>query len=411
MVIKNNIDMKKNKIFRPVILIFLTILILSGCKEDLSGPIVGGGASPGQISNISVENLPGKAKLSYTLPGDQDLLYIKAVYEIRPGVVREIKSSYYNNGMELDGFSNTNEYQVTIYAVNRAEVQSQPITITVKPLENPIWEIFRSLKVLPDFAGVRITASNPNAQDVAIEIVRKDSTGKWIPYLPYIYSSQKDISFTSRGLDTITQEFGVTVRDRFLNYTDTIYKKVNPLYEEQLNKTLFKEVKLPGDAAIQKVTGGIPLMWDGNADPNQSQRMLTEPSDPNPQWITIDLGQLAKLSRIKIWNYAEYMSSGRSQFFYRGQTRIFEVWGSDKPDSDGSWGSWIKLGTYTNVKPSGLPYGQNSSEDHEVAKAGFDYNFDPNAAKVRYLRIKNLENWMGTTWFEILEINVYGDTR
>ena len=62
-----------------------------------------------------------------------------------------------------------------------------------------------------------------------------------------------------------------------------------------------------------------------------------------------------------------------------------------------------------NVKPSGLPYGQCSAEDVELALAGFNYDLDPNAPKVSYLRIKSLENWIGTSWMEILEVSVFGD--
>ncbi|SEM64962.1 protein of unknown function [bacterium A37T11] len=402
--------MKKIKNIGNIILL-LNICSIIGCHEDKISPLEGSTNPPGQVSNVTVENLAGQAKVSYSLPKDQDLLYIKAVYNIRTGVSREVKSSYYANTLILDGFADTDEHEVSIYAVNRSEVASEPVKIIVKPLENPVWEVYRSLKILPDFAGVRITAENPHNANVALEIVKQDSLGKWEPFLPFIYSSQKQISQTTRGLEITPQKFGVTVRDRFQNYTDTLFGEITPFYEELLPKNLFKELRLPTDAAIQKVTAGIPLMWDGNNGNLTSQRMLTEPADPKPQWISIDLGQSAKLSRIKIWNYSEFMSDGNHQFYYRGQMRFFEIWGSENPNPDGSWDSWTKIGTFENIKPSGLPYGQNSAEDFAAGKAGFDYNFNSDAPKVRYLRFKNLQNWMGTTWFEILEINVYGDTR
>ena len=398
----------KNNIYTVFLLI---TLVISGCSEDKIGPLETKTIPPGKITNVSVKNEAGKATITYTLPKDQDLLYVKAVYPIRPGTIREVKASYYANTMVLDGFGDTEEHEVKLYAVNRSELESEPVIFTVKPLENPVWEVFKSLKILPDFAGVRITADNPHNADVALEIVKQDSLGKWEPFLPYIYSSQKQISHTTRGLPVLPQKFGVTVRDKFLNYTDTVFSEITPFYEELLPKSLFKEVRLPGDAQIQKVTPGIPTMWDGDSYNLQAMRMITDVADPNPQWITIDLGQQAKLSRIKIWNYSEFMTNGNHQFFYRGQMRFFEIWGSDNPNPDGSWDSWTRIGSFENVKPSGLPYGQTSTEDWNTAVAGFDYNFDSDAPKVRYLRFKCLENWSGTTWFEILEINVYGDTK
>ncbi len=403
--------MKTKKINKYLGVALILFLIIGGCKENELEPLEGNSTPPGMVSNVRIENQQGKVQVDYTLPKDKDLLYVKAVYEIRPGVVREVKSSYYANTMVLDGFADTEGHEVKLYSVNRSEVASEPIVVMVKPLENPIWSAFRSLQILPDFAGVRITALNPSQANIALEVIKKDSLGKWVPFLPFIYSSQKEISNTTRGLDTLSQEFGVTVRDRFLNYTDTLFTKINPFYEEVLTKSLFREVRLPGDAKIQTVTKGITALWDGDNSSSNSNRMLTEMADLNPQWITVDMGQLVKLSRIKIWNYAEFMSSGRHQFYYRGQTRFFEIWGSTNPASDGSWASWIKLGSFENRKPSGLPYGTTSAEDWDTAVAGFDYNLDPTAPKVRYLRIKSIENWMGTSWFEMQELNVYGDTR
>ena len=403
--------MKTNN--RKLRLIFLPVfftLIVTGCKEDKIVPFENNTTPPGKVTNISVENQPGAAKLTYTLPNDLDLLYVKAVYTLQSGKQREIKSSYYINSMVLDGFAESKEYEVKLYAVNRSETESESEIVTVSPLENPIWDVFRSIQILPDFSGVKITAENTSKANVALEIIRKDHKGEWNPFLPYIYSSSQNIRQTTRGLDTIPETFGVTVRDKFLNYTDTVYGTVVPFYEELLDKSLFRQYNLPGDAKIQTVTGGIPLIWDNNID-HFAQRMLTDMVDQEPQFITIDMGQLAKLSRIKIWNYSEYMSDGNHQFYYRGQTRHFEIWGSEQPDQDGSWDSWTKLGTFENIKPSGLPYGQTSNEDWDAAIAGFDYELDTDVSKVRYLRIKNLENWMGTTWFEILEISVYGDTR
>ncbi|OJV40815.1 MAG: hypothetical protein BGO29_14680 [Bacteroidales bacterium 36-12] len=401
--------MKTNNRLHLFILAITSIFIVAGCTEDTIAPLENNMTPPGKVTNITVESLPGAAKLTYSLPSDQDLLYVKAVYPIQNGK-REIKSSYYTNSMIVDGFADTNEHEVILYAVNRSEVASEPVTVKIQPKENPIWDVFRSLQILPDFAGVKVIAENPYSANVVIEVIKQDERGKWEPFYPYVYSSAKSISQTTRGLDTIPYQFGVTVRDNFINYTDTLYTTVTPYYEMLLDKSLFKTYKLPGDALIQTVTAGMPLMWDGETY-HFASRMLTDMVDQKPQFVTIDMGQLAKLSRIKIWNYSEFMSDGNHQFYYRGQLRFFEIWGSDNPNQDGSWDNWIKLGTFENIKPSGLPYGQNSNEDWETAIAGFDYNFDTNVQKVRYLRIKCLENWMGTTWFEILEISVYGDKR
>lgn len=84
----------KSKILYTVI--FLVSVIWTGCKEegridfiDMSAP------APGQVKDVVVINRPGGAVLKYTLPEDRNLLYVRAEYEIKPGVIRETKSSFY----------------------------------------------------------------------------------------------------------------------------------------------------------------------------------------------------------------------------------------------------------------------------------------------------------------------------
>ncbi|MEH3113838.1 DUF5000 domain-containing lipoprotein [Pedobacter terrae] len=73
--------------------------------------------------------------------------------------------------------------------------------------------------------------------------------------------------------------------------------------------------------------------------------------------------------------------------------------------------SWTLLGSYTITKPSGLPYGVENDLDTRTAEAGFDLPCDLSAPKVKYLRVRCLENWVGGTGLNIDELTVYGDTR
>lgn len=388
--------------------LFLTLILLTilfGCSEEKMEPVGGNTTPPGQISNITVESQPGQVELTYSLPKDQDLLYVKAVYTLNSGEIREIKASYYTNSMILDGFGDTLVHDVKIYTVNSSEIESEPMNIQVKSLENPIWEVFRSLEIKPDFSGVNIQASNPAKHSVAVEVMVKDSLGNW-QRSKGIETKSAKIEQTNRGLDTIQYEFRVTVRDRFLNYTDTVYAEITPFYEVQADRTLFREMKLPGDAQ-QQHTGWLNMdrIWDGNKDWEGFERFMTITHDLNPQTITFDMGQTMKLNRMTLWNWAN-----DKRFYYQGMLRIFEIWGSNNPNPDGSWDNWTLLGEFENIKPSGLPYGEYSSEDFEAGKLGFDFYFK-DAPKVRYIRLKSIKNWEGTTWLEIRELEFFGDPR
>src|ERR1035437_358952 len=104
---------------RPLLYAALLLIVTISCKvEDLNKPNVTNTTPPGVVSNVKVVNKNGKALLTYTLPSDQDLSYVKAVYETTPGVVLEVKASYYTNQMELGGYADTLPHIVKLYAVN-----------------------------------------------------------------------------------------------------------------------------------------------------------------------------------------------------------------------------------------------------------------------------------------------------
>ncbi|WP_069657957.1 DUF5000 domain-containing lipoprotein [Arcticibacter eurypsychrophilus] len=397
--------MKKNKLNLCFVLLFFAVLLYA-CKEDKLTPLESNTKAPGVVSNVTVTNGPAYAILHYTPPVDNDLLYVKAVYTLATGRVMEVKASYYGNTLTVEGFGDTNEHEVSLYAVNRSEIVSAPVSVKVHPLENPVWGVFRSLTSTADFGGVKLLADNPTKADLAIEILVL-TNGKYIPTSRNIYTAAEQIDQSLRGMDTVNYDFAITIRDRWLNYSDTLFTTIKPLYETTIPKSGYRAVSLPTDVGINTSTS-IAGLWDG--DTRDWPRMLmTSSTVLSQQWITFDIGKLSTLSRIVIWDYPEYLN-GRT-YFYGGNIKKFEVWGSDSPPADGSFNNWVKLGTFESVKPSGSAYGVNTSEDVSIGAAGLNYTFDLGAPKVRYLRIKNLENWQGTTFMSIGEVQVYGDPR
>jgi len=399
-------DMKTIRINLSLMIAAIAILV-GGCQADKLEPLEKNTSAPGPVSNVQYTAGPGNATLTYALPSDNDLLYVKAVYSLANGKVMEVKASYYGNTLKVEGFGDTEEHEVKLYAVNRSEVESAPVSVKVRPLENPIWGVFRSMKALADFGGIRFTAKNPAEADLAIEILTEDSKGRMVPTSKNIYTSTIDIDQAIRGYDPVSRKFAITIRDRWLNYSDTLFTTLVPLYEAPIPKSGYRAVTLPSDVALNTSTS-IAGMWDG--DTNGWPRVLmTSSAVLTPQWITFDIGKLSSLSRIVIWDYPEYLSI--RTYFYGGNLNEFEIWGTDNPPTDGSFNNWTKLGTFKSKKPSGAAYGTNTTEDVAAGAAGLNYTFDAGIPKVRYLRIKNNKNWQGTTFMSIGEIQVYGDPR
>lgn len=399
--------MKWNIFSKSIFTMAITFLIVS-CDQNNLEPLENNSTPPDQVENVAVENLAGKAKITYTLPSNQDLLYVKAVYTLASGRIMEVKSSYYNNSLTVEGFADTDEHEIKLYAVNRSETESIPVVVKIKPLEAAIWGVFRSIVSKPAFGGVFIEASNLTRENLSILVMEKDEQSDWVVNPRSIYTSTDIIGKTIRGFTPVNHDIAITVRDRWLNTTDTIFTSVTPYEEFTLAKSGYKHFPLPGDTKTH--TSAIPSgMWDGNIM-DWPKVFLTDGSVPGQHVVTFDTGVLAKMSRIVIWDYPEYYN-GRT-YYYIGDLKEFEIWGSASPNPDGSLdSSWFKLGTYNAVKPSGLPFGQQTTEDYDTAVAGFSWEFDVNAPKVRYLRIVSLKNWAGIGTMAIGEVQVYGNAN
>ncbi|KAA3439774.1 DUF4959 domain-containing protein [Rufibacter hautae] len=392
--------------------LFFGIMGLISCEEDLQfrEPIGGDNSVPSMVSNVSVENLAGKAKLTYTIPNDQNLLYVKAVYTIATGKTLEAQTSYYNNSLIVDGFADTNEHEVQVFTVSRSNIKSNPVTVKVKPLEAPIWKVYKSIQIATAFGGYNLSAANPDTANVSIIVMKKNALNEFeVDNQKSVFTSVKDITSKVRGLDTARYEFQVFVKDRWGNTTDTTTKIVQPLFEAELPSSGFRAFVLPGDAP--QVTNGARLeyAWDGLLGWPYVSFTHQVNGGPEPHMITFDTGKLAKMSRIWIRPFPEL---DPSQFYYLTTMKRFEIYGSANPSLNGALDdTWVLLGSYEVVKPSGTGYGQDTPKDRETAAAGFNWDLDLNAPKVRYIRIRCLENFAGGTAQSINELKVYGDTR
>lgn len=382
------------------ICIGLMLLVINSCKQDHLGPIEKDSIAPGPVNNASVENLNGAAKITFSLPNDADLLYIKAQYTTKQGVVRETRVSRFNSSLTVVGFGDTDTYAVSLYAVDKSENASAPLIVNVHPLTPPVKLARDSLVITPDFGGLNVKFSNYTEGDLAFVVLANDSLGQFAP-VNTNYTKLKKGDFSTRNLPSVKTKFGVFVRDRWGNLSDTLIVTLTPLFEEKLDRTKMKGVVLPTDAPLG-YSGNIAGLFDGNTKDGfyhsgDAARM--------PQWFTYDMGVTAKLSRLT-W----FMRGG---FYYTlHNPRVVEIWGSNSPNPDGSFdSSWTLLTSYTQIKPSGLPEGQLSQADIDAGDAGETITFPLNIPKVRYIRFKTLKNWSNGTYVNFYEIMMWGDTK
>lgn len=403
---------------RYFVYFLVAMALLPSCKQEvLNAPNVTNTNPPGVVSNVTVTNLNGKATLTYSLPSNTDLSYVKAVYETSPGVSVEVKASRYTNTMTVDGFGDTLAHPVKLYAVNSSEVASAAVAVTVNPLTPGYILARRSLQIAATFGGFTVLSKNPVMDNLAIiPLVDTAGTGQWVQTvgMDNIYSADTLITGVIRNQPSVQRKYAFTVRDRWMHYSDTMVITLTPWFEQQLDKSKWSTLVLPNDATVLN-NGGYTwpyYMWDGNFHPGWPATYFTVESAIVPQMVTIDLGAAHTFSRFQVNPYLEV-----GNFYYvRGNPKDFEVWGSNNPsmsdpvDATNTPGaSWTKLGTFHVIKPSGSPYQTETAGDQTAAYNGWQFDFPAGIPSYRYIRLRQLSNWQGTYFICISEFTVWGN--
>ncbi len=333
------------------------------CEQShLNGPLENDEVPPDPITNIQWEPVAGGAIITYDIPSDPDLLYVLGEYQIRPGVDQEQKSSIYDGQMTLRGFGDARDHEVTLYAVDRSTNLSEPSTVTIKPLTSPVQLAYSTLEYSSDFGGITVSLKNESQDNLVVSVLTKDSLGDWQDYENF-YSGLPEVNFSIRGLPSRPVTFGVYIKDRWQNISDTLVKELTPLFEEEIDKTQFRELQLQGDGGN---TWDLTRLWDNVTTEYNGFRTADNEGLP---------------TRFRTWQVhdgREYSSSN---------TRLFELWGSNNPSPDGSFEGWTKIGDYEVIKPSGLPPGELSNEDIAAAAEGDEHMVPIEAPAVRYLRL------------------------
>jgi len=403
-----NIHMETMKL-RAAFWIWLLAIIITGCKQEtLNKPTITNNNAPGVVTNIQVQNEHGKASLTYTLPGDNDLFYVKAVYETSPGKTREVIASRYTNTLTVDGFGDTLAHVIKLYAVNSSEKVSAPASVTANPLTPPYLLAYRSLKITATFGGFNVACDNISQDNlVIVPMVDTANNGLYVQTkgMDNVYSNSILIKAAVRGQPAIERKYAFVVRDRFLNKSDTLFLKLTPFYEEQFSKSDWSAYVLPGDATNLYSYTDVTKIFDGNFTGGWPNCLFTVESAGSPQMVTIDLGKQRVLSRFILNPFIEI----GNVYYVRGNLRDFEIWGSNSPNVNGALdASWTKLLTCNIVKPSGSPSGTETAADYKYAHDGWGFDFPAGLGAYRYIRIRSLRNWTGSYFMSISEFTMFG---
>lgn len=393
------------------LLCILLVAGIAGCSkknEDYKSFVENGEiVYPGIISKTGF--MPGKLRATLTWSPSPD-----------PNVVRYL--IYWNNksdSLSVNAVShdprdtvkvvipslNEYVYSFTVYCYDAKGNKSIPVDINNVKVFGTVYEggllnrgynADKPYEVNED-GSVRLFFNTPDTINIATYVDFEDNTGAAkravlkpddLSVLLPDYKANTPILYRSAYIPvrSATDTFYVTERDTF----PTVIKPV------LVDKANFKSMKLPGD--VSDAWGWVmTAAWDGvtNADYGFHSADATFPTS-----FTFDMGVSVSLLNFKMWQ--RY-----SGLYNYGNLENFEVWGSNNPNTDGSWDSWTKLGTFTNVKPSGSPVGTNTDADRAMGQAGDRYTFSAPTQNVRYIRFKVIKTWGNTNYFHFQELSMY----
>lgn len=409
-------------------ILIYSLIVLAGifqaCKEEMVGQPATDSTAPGQLTDVQIENIAGGAIFTYKLPIDEDLLYIEAQYE-RNGKTTDMKASCFESSLKLEGYADTEEHEVKLYAVDRSMNYSAPVVVKIKPEENPVTAISKTLTMTGDIGGVHVTWENTTRTPINLMVYAADATGA-MQLADVVYTSIAEGDYYLRGYDDQKRRFGVLVKDRWDNYSDTIADYFIPRFEQAIDGKGIKKIQLTEDN--NTTLGGnyyFSNMFDG-VHVGDASFWHTKDAQTDPEhgcYFTIDLGHLVKLTRYKLYQ------RGGSWYYTHHNPKVWEVYArAEDPkliyqthyenDID-YWAqgfredseNWYHLMHCVPIKPSGFDNPVVTAEDSEYAVNGHEFIISEDAPAVRYIRFTIDQSWGGgihPTLCHISELEFYG---
>lgn len=398
---------------KAIFLGMLSLLSWYGCKEEGRIDIINEDApAPLPLTEVTVTPRHGGAVLRYQIPKDENLLCVKAVYEINPGQFNETKASIYLDSLVLKGFGSTNTTPVKVYTVGRNGKESEPYIVDVTPLTPVVDVVSSSFEVKRAIGGVKIVYEKNDSKEnlTYVLLTWSDRNHKWEEVRKF-YSSLESGSFTQRGMEAVETNVGVYVTDRWGNASDTVETMVTPVFEEEIPKPFAHKEVAGDDWTPGSNVMTIDKLWDGMYH-DFSCIYATSKTTPLPQSFTIDLKHKVELTRV--------VEHQRIQYAYLDTSvKEFELFGTcvDMPNGDTNHPDWIKLGRFSSYQPSGQTGNPTEEDIHYANVEGesfefLDENGDPKPTPpIRYLRWRTYETWNGATErgeVIIAELDIYG---
>jgi len=396
--------MKKS--LKKIISVFTILLITVSCQDTESGDVT----APGKLIVETITPTNGGGIISYTLPDDSDILFVRAEYTNTLGEDVFRVSSVHNNEVEISGLNQTTPIEVNLFVVDNNDNKSEPTTAEFVPLESFIYLVQESIEFSADLGGVRVSWENIESKTVYVYVHIQNGEDEEIRILSS--NSPLENRFI-RGLEATELTFLTKVADFDGNVTDLEEKGVySPLFEEVIDKSTWSLVSnqsINGNAW----EGSTVNFWDDIVDTTQTDSdnsyfiIWRDQNGGTLNWpldIVVNLNKNVKINRLKVWQRAFWYNgpSPTTAYYYQEENmKSFDLFASNNGQE------WTLLGQYDIGNPMDAD-GNISSDAMESAANGHDFELDGVSESFNYLKISITSNYGSDTYCHGSEITLYG---
>ena len=171
--------MKFNTTYKFVLLVIIASLGFNCSNDDDSGDTT----PPGILTVTEITPTNGGGIITYDLPNDDDISYVKAVYTNSLGNEVSKVSSKYNNTIEIFGLNQTTPVDVMLSVFDESNNESSKVPVSFTPLESFIFLVQESISVNADFGGVNINWENIEEKTVFVYVHINDGNSEEVRIL------------------------------------------------------------------------------------------------------------------------------------------------------------------------------------------------------------------------------------
>lgn len=390
--------------------------------------------APSPITAAEFTPMNGGGYFKYTIPNDEDFLYVRAEYTIDNGQVISRTSSVYTDSLIIGGFGSVKPYEVKLYACDYFANESTPYVTTVTPLEPNVTAVAQTIKPRAGFANIVVELQNPAKEsvDVYVDIAAQDGSGR---KATRIFTSQlAEDKLVITGLEAIPYAVSIYLKDKYENGTPAVdYGIITPLADYELAKDTwgFLRDDLIYGSYWDRSTGkpvaeyqgmykgdsmknakefnfeaSVYKFWDGVTDTGDDKKKgmysFFHSGANYPFSYFISMGRKVKISRMRVHQRYDYL-------WAQYGPKTFDIYiSNDNNPADGILEDWEFVGRYTIVKPG------TDAEANEEAIAGSEFWIYPAEAaftrEFQYLRFKCITDFNGKGTIGCLaELTLYGE--